>query len=320
MPRLSDDQKAERARGIGASDVASIAGVNPYRTAFEVYLEKIGELDPDARIDDASRDRMERGHRLEDVALEWDRDITGEPFERVTRTVWHPRLPFLFCHPDARRRPWSKTRRLIEVKTSARPWKDGVPRHVEVQVQTQMAVTGAASVDIVVLGFDGPPARFLVERDDELIAALEGLAFAFWARVERRDPPPMDGSDGARAWLDRTRWKDEPELVADPEQRKLLDTFLRVRAARDHAEAEMERLANVIKFSMAGAGRLSARGLAKIIWTAPAEVKTVRWKDVAARLIELYEPEELDALLLEYTSVREARTFRVTDEREGIDK
>jgi putative phage-type endonuclease len=302
MPRLSDEQMAERALGLGASDVATIAGVNPWRSAFELYLEKIGELDPDARLDDAARGRFERGHRLEDVALEWDRDISGEPFERVNRTIWHPRLPFLYCHPDARRRPWSRTRRLIEVKTAARKWTE-VPRHVEAQVAAQMACTGADSVDIVVLGFDGPPTRFLVKRDEQLITALEGLATAFWDRVQRRDPPPMDGSAGASSWLDR-RWREEPERLATPEERTLIATYLSHKRSIVEAQAQVDRIGNILKFGLEG-NRVNAPGVGRITWMAPNEVKTPRWKDIASALRGELEEEAWAAIVEEHTTVQE---------------
>lgn len=305
MPRLTAEQRGEeRARGLGASDIATIAGVNPFRTAFELYLEKIGELDPDARIDEAARGRMERGHRLEDVALEWDRDISGEPFERVSRTVWHPRLPFMFCHPDARRKPWSKTRRLIEVKTTARKWT-AIPRYVELQVVAQMACTGATSADIVVLGFDGPPTRFTLERDEQMIEAVEQLATAFWSRVVNREPPPLDGSDGAVKYLDRLRTDDGEELRADQAQAQAVQRMLDLNAEITRLEAERAATANALKFSMLGSTRLVARGVGKATWMAPTEAHSVRWKDVAAALRGELEEEAWSAIVSEFTSVTE---------------
>jgi len=329
VPRLTDDQREERRSGLGASDIAVAAGVSPWQTPFELYLEKIGELDPELRQSDRARESMERGHRLERVALEWDRDITGDGFELVRRTVWHPVLKFLYCHPDARRKPWSTTRRLIEVKTSNRPWKV-VPRYVEMQVMAQMAVTGARAVDVLVMTFDGPPVRHVVDRDDQLVLAIEGLAVAFWDRVQRRDPPPIDGSSGAGRWLDRTRWRDEPELVADEHQARALKRLLDLRAQVTALEAEDDTIVNALKFSMAGSSRLSARGIAKVLWTAPFDKTTTSWKEVAAGYRKMLERvatdhqvdilDELEAVESLYTRVTEGnRQFRVitTEEHEA---
>ena len=315
MPRLTEAQHQERERGLGASDVAVAAGVSPWQTPFELYLEKIGELDREAQLDDLSRGRMERGHRFEDIALEWDKDANGgEPYQRIGVTVRHPRLPFLYCHPDARRTPWTKTRTLIEVKTSPSAWKE-VPRHVEVQVMAQMAVTGATSCQVVVLSFDGAPQRFTVERDEELVAALEGLTAGFWSRVERRDPPPLDGSQGASRWLDRTRWRDEPELAANDSQAEALVRLLEVRAVAAQLQAEDDAIVNALKFSMMGSSRLVARGVGKVVWTAPTQRKTVSWKSVVEQVRPLVDEQSLAEAIDHHTTVKDdVRSFLVTAE------
>lgn len=279
MPRLVGAQR-DRSTYLGATDIAVLAGVSPWRTPFELYLEKIGELDPQAGRTDADRDRMERGHRLEDVALDWDAEIRGLSIERIRRDVVHPRLPFVVVHPDARVKPWRQTRRLIEAKTSARKW-DEVPQHVEAQVQAQMAATGADLVDIVRLGFDGPPDVYTIERNPELIAGLEELASAFWDRVQRRDPPPLDGSRAASRWLDRL-FRDGPEERADASQAAAVARLLAIRSQVKALEAEDDELVVALKFSMAGGSRLFAPGAGRIVWTAPTERRTVSWKEVAA--------------------------------------
>lgn len=329
MPRLSDQQRADRREHLGASDIAVIAGVSPWKTPFELYLEKIGELDPEARQSQGDRDRQERGHRLEDVALEWDAEIRGHSFERIHRDVVHPRLPFVVVHPDGRVRPWRTSRRLLEAKTSARRW-DGVPQHVEAQVQAQMAATGAESADVVVLGFDGPPTVFEIPRNDELIAALEDLATSFWARVDRRDPPPIDGSRAASRWLDRL-FLEGPEVRADASQADALRRLLVIRDQVKRLEAEDDVIVNALKFSLAGAPRMFAPGVGKVLWTAPSERRTPAWKEIAAAyraaiekelgLVEsgdmsetaLPSREDLAAIESLYTSVAEGvRQFRIT--------
>lgn len=332
MPRLTDAQIAAKGHQLGASSFAVLAGVSPFQSPFELYLQMIGELDPDAQRTDADKARMERGHRLEDVALDWDAEIRGLSIERIRRDIVHPRMPFVVVHPDARVKPWRQTRRLLEAKTSARKW-DVVPQHVEAQVQAQMAATGADVVDVVVLGFDGPPAVHEVPRNDELIAALEGLAASFWDRVQRRDPPPIDGSRGASHWLDRM-FIEGPEVEADADQSRVLARVLEIRGAVKALEAEDDELVNLLKFSLAGSSRMWARGVGKVLWTAPAERRTTKWAEVAAAYREAIERElemvdagdmsetalpalaDLDAIQEENTTRAEVRTFRVTPAKE----
>jgi putative phage-type endonuclease len=317
MPRLTGTQRA-RETYLGATDIAVLAGVSPYATPFELYLEKIGEFDRHAADTDESRARMERGHRLEDVALEWDAELRGLKVERIHRDIVHPRLPFVVVHPDARVKPWRQTKRLIEVKTSARRW-DEVPQHVEAQVQAQMAASGADVVDVVVLGFDGPPVPHQVPRNDELIAGLEDLATSFWDRVQRRDPPPLDGSRAASRWLDRL-FREGPEERADASQADALARLLAIRDQIKRLEAEDGELVNALKFSMAGGSRLYAPGVGKVLWTAPSERRTVAWKEYALELERLAiewgnpsGPDQIAALREEHTTTAEGlRTFRVS--------
>lgn len=327
MARLTDAQRADRRNYLGASDIAALAGVSPFKKPFELYLEKIGELDPEAQSTGAQRDRMERGHRLEDVALDWDAEIRGLTIERVRRDIRHPRMPFVVVHPDGRVKPWRQTRRLLEAKTSARKW-DVVPQHVEAQVQAQMAATGADAVDVVVLGFDGPPVPFEVVRNNELIAALEDLAASFWDRVQRRDPPPVDGSRAASHYLDRM-FLEGAEVRADADQARVLARLIDIRASVKALEAEDDELVNLLKFSLAGAPRMFAPGVGKVLWTAPSERRTTKWTEVAAAFgaaidgLVRRHPElqtELDVMgvadpetvIAEHTATTAVRTFRVT--------
>jgi predicted phage-related endonuclease len=277
MPKLTTTR--DRSTYMGATDVADLA-TGAYRTPFEIYLEKIGELDPAAQHSQDDLDRFERGHRLEDVALDWHAEITGIQVERIRRDVVHPRLPFVIVHPDARVKPWRQTRRLIEVKTSARKW-DEVPQRTEAQVQMQIAAAGADVADVVVLGFDGPPVPFEVPRNDELIAALEDLTASFWDRVQRREPPPLDGSRATSRWLDRL-FREGPEERADDSQAQAIARLLAIRAQMKALEAEDGELVNALKFSMAGGSRMYAPGVGRVVWTAPSSRTTVAWKEVAS--------------------------------------
>ena len=38
---LTDEQKAKRIKGIGGSDTAAILGLSPWKTAVDVYLDKV---------------------------------------------------------------------------------------------------------------------------------------------------------------------------------------------------------------------------------------------------------------------------------------
>ena len=56
----------DRKKGIGGSDVASILGVSPFRTALEVYHDKTS---PELALDEPTED-MQRGVRVEKYILQ----------------------------------------------------------------------------------------------------------------------------------------------------------------------------------------------------------------------------------------------------------
>ena len=44
MKNFAPDNLAERAKGMGASDGGTAIGVNPYRSEYDLYLEKTGQV------------------------------------------------------------------------------------------------------------------------------------------------------------------------------------------------------------------------------------------------------------------------------------
>ena len=57
-----EDWLAQRKKGIGGSDVSSIMGLNKYKSALELYLDKTGQLPED----DEENIAAELGLELED--------------------------------------------------------------------------------------------------------------------------------------------------------------------------------------------------------------------------------------------------------------
>ena len=64
-----EEWRKERKKGIGGSDVGAILGLNEYKSAFDVYYEKIGAKNEKV-LTDKARVTMEIGNRLEDLVAE----------------------------------------------------------------------------------------------------------------------------------------------------------------------------------------------------------------------------------------------------------
>lgn len=171
---------AERRRGIGSSDVAAIYGLDPWRTAVDVWREKRGEAEP---VEETPA--MAAGKLLEPLVLRMTAERLGravDPWPQ-DQTVEHHEIPVMRCTPDAWTTgddgaPW-----IVECKVPrAGPW-ESVPLYYQLQVQHQIAVTGAAGAYVAQLT-RGTLELTLheVRRHDATIARLEHDLPAWWER------------------------------------------------------------------------------------------------------------------------------------------
>lgn len=79
---LTEQQRLERKKGIGGSDVAAILGHSKYKTAIDVYLEKT--TDYERPVDDKNRLRMDIGNALEKLLI----DSFKNRYEHEGLRVW----------------------------------------------------------------------------------------------------------------------------------------------------------------------------------------------------------------------------------------
>jgi putative phage-type endonuclease len=63
---ITDQQRQTRQRYIGSSDAAAVMGLDPYRSAADIFLEKTGQADGFA-----GNEHTERGNRLEGALLDF---------------------------------------------------------------------------------------------------------------------------------------------------------------------------------------------------------------------------------------------------------
>jgi putative phage-type endonuclease len=184
---------AERRTGIGASDAAAVLGVSPYKSAFELWAEKTGFADADS-LD--GKEHVEWGLRLERPIAEafaerTGRDVSLRPQFYIQR---HPSLPWMLATPDAE----DDTGRLVQIKTCnaflAREWEVEPPLPYQIQVQHEMAVTGAERATLVVLIGGQKLKWFDLDRNERFIDAMTPKLAAFWEAVLTKAAPEVDGS------------------------------------------------------------------------------------------------------------------------------
>ena len=190
-----------RLSGIGSSDAAAAIGLNPYKSALALWLEKTGrdQLMPKPDFEDDSLPTY-WGNILEPIVAAHYTKRTGRKVRRINAVLQHPNEPWMLANID-REVIGSDEVQILECKTAgihgSRLWRDGVPEYVQIQVMHQLAVTGKPAADVAVLLGGQELQVFRIERNETMIAQLIELERRFWQYVQEDTPPPVDGSDSA---------------------------------------------------------------------------------------------------------------------------
>ena len=193
---VKDLSKAEwlrlRKEGIGGSDAGAVCGMNPYRSAMDVFCDKVS-----AEVEETDNEAMRQGRDLEDYVARRFMEATGLKVRRSNVMYRNREYPFMLADVD---RLVVGERAGLECKTasaySADKWKDGrIPAHYEIQCHHYMAVTGldAWYLAVVILGRGFQYIK--IERDEELIRNLVQIETDFWNdHVLAGVMPEPDGS------------------------------------------------------------------------------------------------------------------------------
>lgn len=178
----------ERRKGIGASDTASIMGLSPWKTAFQIYQEKRKEVK-----DWEGSTQTDWGTRLEPAIRQWYSDQTGRPVRLPDKIMYSSEYPFMLATLDG----FTDDRRVIQIKTSryskgwGEPGTNQIPDYYMVQVQHEMVVTGFEVADVPVSIGGAPPELYEVPADKELQGLIIEACKEFWQRVVEGNPPPL---------------------------------------------------------------------------------------------------------------------------------
>ena len=191
---MSREQWLElRRQGIGGSDAAAIVGLDRYRSAFDVYAEKIG-LKPEQPDNEA----MRQGRDLEQYVAERFMEATGKKVRRRNAMLQHPEYPFMTANIDR----WVVGENAgLECKTTSvlnrTKFSQGeFPPNYYVQCVHYMAVTGAERWYLAVLVLNKAFYVFTIERDEAEIQTLIDAEKDFWENhVLKQIPPAPDGTE-----------------------------------------------------------------------------------------------------------------------------
>jgi len=250
FPVHSQEWFQQRAKCIGASDVASILCVpGAYSTPLKVWAEKKALLEQPTG--EEVPDWLTLGLRLEPVISDMFVEKTGLIVEEEDRQFISTQYPFLGCSLDR----WfykAKTRGPLDLKNTGifmkSRWEDGIYLPFQVQIQAQMAVTGA-EIGAVATLIGGNEFKWgIIERNQRFIDAMIEKLERFWEMVVNDIMPEPEAEDTKLigVLLGKESEGTSVALVGewvevDNELAKLNDEIKALKAKKDKLEARLKK-------------------------------------------------------------------------------
>lgn len=284
---------AGRSQGIGASEAASVVGLNPFETPYQLWRRKKG-LDPPPPETFA----MRAGHLLEDDVAQLFAEATGSRIIQATTAdfaVIDEARPWLRVSPDrlfwrqgARRNAANKA--VLECKTTQRDIDpDDLPSHWFCQLQMNMGVAGCK---------DGALAWLTAGREFGFMDFSFNPAFFDWIAAEvtkfwqdciigGQEPPATDVQD---VLLKHPRHDDAKTAIATDETEAAWRRLKELKEELAAMEAKKKELEAEIKTAMGEAGILAdpRTGQTLATWKAAKDGKKFNEKRFAQEHPQLH--------------------------------
>lgn len=201
---LTKAQLEERRSGIGGSDAATVLGLNPYSTAHELYLDKLGEAPPEDK--DFLKESRYWGSVLEAPVSDRYAEETGYKIQKANQLIRSKEHPFMIANID--RKVVGEDRKIgFEAKTAARPdgWGESgsneIPTYIMLQCQHYLAVTGYDVWDLAVLIGNRDYRSYRILPIEDIIEQLVEAETEFWDRVQAQVAPEPQWQSAATTRL-----------------------------------------------------------------------------------------------------------------------
>ncbi|WP_231038366.1 YqaJ viral recombinase family protein [Pectinatus frisingensis] len=182
-----------RMAGIGGSDAAVVVGLNRWKSSFQLWMEKVGQVEPE---DLSENEYVYWGTVLEEVVAKRFCELTDKKVQR-RGLLQHEDYPFILASVD---RMVVGENAGLECKTcngfAGKEWEDdNLPDSYYVQCQHYMLVTGCEKWYIAVLIGGNHFIWKTVERNEEDIKLLLDAEIKFWDMVQSKTMPSVDSTD-----------------------------------------------------------------------------------------------------------------------------
>ena len=273
-PQRSPEWLELRRQGLGASDMAAVMGVSPYKTPYQLWAEKTGATPPQ-KVGAAAQ----RGVILEDAVgryYEEERGVKLRKSNGIIRLKQHPRIM-----ASLDRTIVGEPKGIVEIKTSASPrwsmWP--VPPEVVIQTHVQMGILGVEWCDVVAL-LGG--LVFKIERvqfDPALWAEIQRSAMAFLEAVDTKTPPALEALD-AQAYGIATPQASDEFVAATADLERVYAQLREVNAELHFVEEKKGALEIILKEAIGERAGLAGNGWT-VYWKQARSSQVTDWKMVA---------------------------------------
>lgn len=313
-----DQFLAGRKKGIGGSDVAAILGFSPYKSPYQLWLDKTGR----SERKESQNESAHFGNLLEDVVAKEFSRRSGMKVQRVTQQLFLEEHPWALgnidravINPDIAGNVRFKdgaltTDRLLECKTASEymsklfgeEGSDQVPDYYLTQCLWYLLITGCKVIDLAVLIGGNKFRMYRIERDEDLIQSIFNQVKAFWFNHVIADVPPDPTcfDDVLHRWSNHVVGK---QVEADFEHIKLAEELITVQGRLKADKAREDEIKLKIVSTMQDAEMMISQG--KSICTYKEQSST----RIDSTLLKKEEPD----LFVKYSKTSSTRVFRISN-------
>ncbi|MCE1270677.1 MAG: YqaJ viral recombinase family protein [Acinetobacter sp.] len=309
---------AGRKKGIGGSDVAAILGFSPYKSPYQLWLDKTGR----SERKESQNESAHFGNLLEDVVAKEFSRRSGMKVQRVTQQLFLEEHPWALgnidravINPEISGNVRFKdgaltTDQLLECKTASEymsklfgeEGSDQVPDYYLTQCLWYLMITGCQVIHLAVLIGGNKFRMYRIERDDDLIESIFKQVKAFWFNHVIADVPPDPTcfDDVLHRWSNHVVGK---QVEADFEHIKLTEELIAVQSRQKADKAREDEIKLKIVSTMQDAEMMISQG--KSICTYKEQSST----RIDSTLLKKEEPD----LFAKYSKTSSTRVFRISN-------
>lgn len=280
-----------RRTSIGGSDVATILGFNKYKSPYQLWLDKTGQIDIDAS--DPSEAAYWGNVFEETVAKEFTKR-TGAKVRNDNHMYFHREYDFLSANVD---RQVVGENAILECKTASMflsdKWEgENIPDQYIFQVQHYLNVLDKAYAYIAVLVGGQKFQWKRIERDQELIDLIQERLIAFWeVNVNQNVAPPIDGSQAVTDFLKERYATSEAgkEITLASSFDETIALLNEAKAAKKTVEETISLYENQIKLALGEADAEIGITPTNLIYWKPVTTNRLDTKTLQKEQPDIYE-------------------------------